>query len=172
MGVAVGVAVPCSSGRGVDASTLSAPAPSAVDDVVAVGVAAAVVDGDEVPVAVAVTVPLGTAVVYLFQRSELVFYAALAGPGQNASRRGATVFGDHAQEGCMDTDHLVAVAPHYVAMFLLAFVAVAVVRVLLADAEPGLDLFWIELLVIAAVVFSYRPVVHRLGLAPDVWERG
>ncbi|WP_226022360.1 hypothetical protein [Halomicrobium salinisoli] len=66
----------------------------------------------------------------------------------------------------VDTETLKEVLPHYVAMFLLVFLALTVVR-----ATTGEIGFWAELVVIAVVVFAYRPVVHRLGVAPAAWER-
>ena len=66
----------------------------------------------------------------------------------------------------MDTDRLRALVPHYIAMFALVFLALAVVRSL--AGEIG---FWIELVIIFAIVFAYRPVVVRLGIGPESWER-
>lgn len=66
----------------------------------------------------------------------------------------------------VDTETLREVLPHYVAMFLLVFLALTVIRA--AVGEIG---FWAELVVIVVVVFAYRPVVQRLGVAPEAWER-
>jgi hypothetical protein len=65
----------------------------------------------------------------------------------------------------MDRDQLLELAPHYIAMFVLVFLVLSGVRA--AAGEVG---FWIELAVIAVVVFAYRPVVTRLGIGPSDWE--
>jgi len=67
----------------------------------------------------------------------------------------------------MDTDHIRAVAPHYVAMIVLAMVVFGVIQAIIGR-ELG---FWAELAIIAVVVFSYRPAVMALGVGPTVWER-
>ncbi|MEF8774838.1 MAG: hypothetical protein V5A23_06625 [Halobacteriales archaeon] len=66
----------------------------------------------------------------------------------------------------MDTDTLVALAPHYLAMLLLAYGAVALFRLAVGEAQ-----FWPELVVIAVVVFGYRPVVIQLGIEPEPWSQ-
>lgn len=66
----------------------------------------------------------------------------------------------------MDTDRLLELAPHYVAMFVLVFLVLGLVRA--AVGELG---FWIELVIIVVVASAYRPVVLRLGIAPSGWER-
>jgi membrane protein YdbS with pleckstrin-like domain len=66
----------------------------------------------------------------------------------------------------MDSDDLVELLPHYLAMFLLLFVVIFAVRTLVGDLG-----FWIELAIVFVVAFGYRPVVVNLGYAPDVWER-
>ena len=65
----------------------------------------------------------------------------------------------------MDTDRLIQVAPHYVAMVLLAIIVFTI-----AEAIVGQLGFWAELVIIAIVVFSYRPAVLALGIAPDAWK--
>lgn len=65
----------------------------------------------------------------------------------------------------MDTDRIVALAPHYVAMLVIVFIVLNLVRV--AVGEIG---FWAELVVVVAIVFAYRPLVVRLGIGPDEWE--
>ena len=65
----------------------------------------------------------------------------------------------------MDTDRLMEIAPHYVAMFILVFLILAVVRALVGEIG-----FWTELAVIFAIVFVYRPIVTRLGIGPSEWE--
>jgi cytosine/uracil/thiamine/allantoin permease len=65
----------------------------------------------------------------------------------------------------MDTDRLLELAPHYVAMLVLVFLVLAGVR-----AVAGEIGFWVELVIVIGVVFAYRPVVVRLGIAPSEWE--
>jgi amino acid permease len=65
----------------------------------------------------------------------------------------------------MDTDRLVELAPHYIAMLVLVFLALTAVR-----AVAGEIGFWIELAIVVVVVFAYRPVVTRLGIGPSDWE--
>lgn len=66
----------------------------------------------------------------------------------------------------MDTDRLIQVAPHYVVMLALVYLALAIVGAAVGD--PG---FWAEIAIIAVVVFAYRPVVMRLGIGPSAWEQ-
>jgi len=67
----------------------------------------------------------------------------------------------------VDRSDLVELAPHYVAMLALTVVALTVVRGFVTLS------FWQEFLVIVPVVFLYRPLVERLGVAPSAWtERG
>lgn len=66
----------------------------------------------------------------------------------------------------MDTDRLLSLAPHYVAMLLLVFLVTTVVEMVAGDLG-----FWVELVIVVAVVFAYRPVVTRLGIGPDEWGR-
>ena len=56
-------------------------------------------------------------------------------------------------------------APHYLAMFVLVFLVLAIVQ-----AVVGAIGFWPELAIILVVVFAYRPIVVRLGLGPSSWE--
>ena len=65
----------------------------------------------------------------------------------------------------MDRETVLALAPHYAAMFVLVFVVLSAWRLLFGP----LDLVG-EFLLIAVVVFGYRPVVRRLGLAPEPWR--
>jgi hypothetical protein len=65
----------------------------------------------------------------------------------------------------MDTDSLVELVPHYVAMLLLAYLALAVVRVTAGNLG-----FWGDIVVIGVVVFAYRPAVTRLGIGPSSWD--
>ncbi len=65
----------------------------------------------------------------------------------------------------MDTGQLKELAPHYVAMLILVFGVLTIVQ--LAAGEMS---FWIDLAIIFVVVFAYRPIVVRLGIAPSAWE--
>jgi hypothetical protein len=65
----------------------------------------------------------------------------------------------------MNRDTLLALAPHYAVMLVLVFVALAVWRSIVG--EIGL---LEEFAAIAVIVFSYRPVVKRLGVAPEPWQ--
>lgn len=65
----------------------------------------------------------------------------------------------------MDTDRLIELAPHYIAMFILVFLVLAIVRAIVGEVG-----FWIELAIIVVVVFVYRPVVMRLGIGPSGWK--
>jgi hypothetical protein len=65
----------------------------------------------------------------------------------------------------MDTDRLIEIAPHYVAMLILVFLVLAIVRAVVGEIG-----FWVELAIVLVVVFAYRPVVVRLGVAPSGWE--
>jgi hypothetical protein len=65
----------------------------------------------------------------------------------------------------MDTDRLIELAPHYLAMFVLVFLVLAIVQAFVGELG-----FWIELAIILVVVFAYRPVVMRLGIGPSSWE--
>jgi len=65
----------------------------------------------------------------------------------------------------MDKQDILDVIPHYLAMFLLVFVVLSIVEAVVGDLS-----FWMELPVVLAIVFLYRPAVVRLGVAPDVWN--
>lgn len=67
--------------------------------------------------------------------------------------------------GGMDRETLVALAPHYAVMLLVVFAALAVWRATLG--EPSLVE---EFVVVLVIVFAYRPVVKRLGVAPEPWQ--
>lgn len=66
----------------------------------------------------------------------------------------------------MDTDRLIEVAPHYIVMLVLVYLALAIVGTAVGDLG-----FWSEIVIIVVVVFAYRPVVMRLGVGPSAWER-
>ncbi|GAB3419953.1 hypothetical protein GCM10027435_22010 [Haloparvum alkalitolerans] len=59
---------------------------------------------------------------------------------------------------------LVDVIPHYAVMLLAVFLAVGAAEYVAGDLS-----LWVELAIITAVVFTYRPVARLLGLAPDGW---
>lgn len=65
----------------------------------------------------------------------------------------------------MDRDTVVQLAPHYLVMFALVLIAIRILEALAGDL--GL---LVRFVAISVIVFSYRPVVLRLGLAPDAWE--
>ena len=66
----------------------------------------------------------------------------------------------------MDREQLMEVAPHYIVMFVLVFLVLAIVRGVVGEIG-----FWVELAIIVAIVFVYRPLVMRLGIGPSGWER-
>jgi hypothetical protein len=65
----------------------------------------------------------------------------------------------------VDTDRLMELAPHYIAMFVLVFLVLEIARIVVGGIG-----FWPELAIIFVVVFAYRPIVVRLGVAPSGWE--
>ncbi len=65
----------------------------------------------------------------------------------------------------IDKDQLLELIPHYVAMLLLVFLVLAVIRELAGDLG-----FWVEFVLIVVIVFLYRPLVVQLGIAPSSWE--
>ena len=65
----------------------------------------------------------------------------------------------------MDTDKLLELAPHYLALVVLIFAVLAAVGFLVG----GVALL-IELIIAGTVAFLYRPIVVRLGVAPSIWE--
>ncbi|MFC7250895.1 hypothetical protein ACFQJ5_13735 [Halomicroarcula sp. GCM10025324] len=65
----------------------------------------------------------------------------------------------------MDTDRLLELVPHYLAMLFLVFLVLTVVRMAVGDIG-----FIAELAVVTVVVFAYRPIVMRLGVGPSAWE--
>jgi hypothetical protein len=64
----------------------------------------------------------------------------------------------------MDFDQVKELVPHYLAMLLLVFAALTLVRTAVGDVG-----FWAELAVVVAFAFAYRPAVVRLGVAPSIW---
>jgi len=65
----------------------------------------------------------------------------------------------------MDIDGLKELAPHYVALLILVFLVLTAVQAVVGEIG-----FWVELAIILVVVFTYRPIVVRLGVAPSGWE--
>jgi hypothetical protein len=65
----------------------------------------------------------------------------------------------------MDRDTLLALAPHYALMLVIVFVVLGVWRAFVGD----IGLLG-EFVIIAVIVFGYRPVVQRLGIAPEPWQ--
>jgi glycerol-3-phosphate acyltransferase PlsY len=65
----------------------------------------------------------------------------------------------------MDRDTLIALAPHYALMLLVVFVVLGIWRTYVGE----LSLVG-EFAIVALIVFTYRPVVKRLGLAPEPWQ--
>ena len=65
----------------------------------------------------------------------------------------------------MDRETVLALVPHYAAMLVIVFGALAVWRALFGE----LSLVG-EFILIAAIVFTYRPAVKRLGIAPEPWR--
>ena len=66
----------------------------------------------------------------------------------------------------MDKEQLLEVVPHYVALIVVLFLVLTIVRAVVGEVG-----FWIELLIAIAVAALYRPVVLSLGVAPSSWER-
>jgi len=64
----------------------------------------------------------------------------------------------------VDRQDLVELAPHYLAMLVLAFAVLTAIRLTVGEVN-----FWIETVAVVVVLLLYRPVVARLGLAPAVW---
>lgn len=64
----------------------------------------------------------------------------------------------------MNLERLLDVLPHYLA---LIFIILGVLAAIDAVFAPG---FWVELGVVIAIAFAYRPIVLRLGIAPDAWQ--
>lgn len=66
----------------------------------------------------------------------------------------------------MDTDGLVELLAHYLVMLVVVMIGLSVLDAVVAETN-----FWIELAVVVGIAFAYRPIVLRLGVAPDRWER-
>lgn len=65
----------------------------------------------------------------------------------------------------VDTDRLVEVVPHYVAMLVLVFLVLGVLRTAVGELS-----FWIELVIVLVVAIGYQTLVKRLGVAPASWQ--
>ena len=65
----------------------------------------------------------------------------------------------------MDKERILELAPHYLVMMVLVFLILGIARQIIGSFG-----FWVELGIIVVVVFSYRPIVLRLGVAPSSWE--
>jgi len=64
----------------------------------------------------------------------------------------------------VDRQDLVELAPHYLAMLVLAFAVLTLIRLTVGEVN-----FWIETVAVVVALLLYRPAVARLGLAPSVW---
>jgi len=65
----------------------------------------------------------------------------------------------------MDVDALKELAPHYIALMILVVLVLTVVQAVVGEIG-----FWAELAIVLGLVFAYRPIVVRLGVAPSGWE--
>ena len=66
----------------------------------------------------------------------------------------------------METEGLAELVGHYLLLLILVFAALTLVSSIVDDAS-----LWLELLIVLVIAFSYRPIVLRLGVAPERWER-
>ena len=62
-------------------------------------------------------------------------------------------------------DRLVELAPHYILMILLMFLALAIVEQALGELD-----FWPSLAIALLVAIAYPIVLRRLGRAPEAWQ--
>lgn len=65
----------------------------------------------------------------------------------------------------VNSERLLEVVPHYIVLLLLVFLSIGAVRATVGDL--GLA---IELAIVLVVSFAYRPIVLRLGIAPESWD--
>lgn len=63
-------------------------------------------------------------------------------------------------------NRLIELLPHYLALLILIFLVLAIVRAAVGDLG-----FWIELAIVIAVGLGYPTLVRVLGIAPSAWER-
>lgn len=66
----------------------------------------------------------------------------------------------------VNRSRLVELLPHYLALLILIFLVLAIVRATMGDLG-----FWIELAIVVAVGLGYPTVVRMLGVAPSAWDR-
>ncbi|GAB7092200.1 hypothetical protein JCM18237_24710 [Halorubrum luteum] len=57
-------------------------------------------------------------------------------------------------------------APHWAVMFVVMLALIVGI-----ENFYGALALWQSLLLVVVVAFGYPPVVRRLGVAPEVWER-
>ena len=67
--------------------------------------------------------------------------------------------------GCMDTETLVELLPHYVGMLILVFGVLTTVQLAVGSVD-----FLVEFVIVVTIAVAYRPLVLRLGIAPSSWE--
>lgn len=60
---------------------------------------------------------------------------------------------------------LIDVLPHYLAMLVLVYVSLDLLRTFL-----GVEHLLVDLVVVLLIVFLYRPLVIRIGIAPTSWD--
>jgi uncharacterized membrane protein len=65
----------------------------------------------------------------------------------------------------VDTQKILELVPHYIAMLVLVFLAISVLRTALGESN-----LIVEFAVILVLVFLYPFGVRRLGVAPSHWE--
>lgn len=66
----------------------------------------------------------------------------------------------------VDTDQIVEAIPHYVAMLLIVFLVLGVIRTAVGELS-----FWIELVIVLVIAVGYQSLVKYLDLAPSSWEK-
>jgi uncharacterized membrane protein len=64
-------------------------------------------------------------------------------------------------------ERLREVLPHYLAMFMLIWLVLGIVRRNVGQLD-----FWVEILVLALVCLAYMLLVQALGIAPSHWQGG
>lgn len=65
----------------------------------------------------------------------------------------------------VDTDRIIEILPHYVAMVILITVILALIRTTIGELG-----FVIEVLLVLPIVFAYPFIARRLGIAPSGWD--
>ena len=65
----------------------------------------------------------------------------------------------------MNLDGLKELAPHYAVLMILVFLVLTAVQAVVGEIG-----FWMELAIVLVIVFAYRPIVVRLGVAPSGWN--